>query len=350
MKKKYQVLVLLAVVVILLGITYHHGQRKEERYQVQFMDVFDTVTTITGYAKNEEEFSNQVAKIKEKFQYYNNLYDIYHSYEGISNIRTINENAGKAPVKVEPEMIELLKLGKEMYEITQGQVNIAYGSVLLVWHEYREEGMANPEHGKLPPKELLAECAQHTDINDLMIDEEAGTVYLADPKMSLDVGSIGKGYAVEKIAEYAKTQGMEHLLINAGGNVRGVGGHLDGSPWKIGIQNPNLDSKEDYIEKVQIADMSAVTSGDYQRYYEVEGKKYCHIIDVDTRMPAEYVASVSVVMKDSGEADAMSTALFNMEYEKGAALVESMPQIEAMWILKDGTIKYSSGFSAYLVK
>ena len=96
--------------------------------------------------------------------------------------------------------------------------------------------------------------------------------------------------------------------------------------------------------------MSIVTSGNYQRYYEVAGKRYCHIIDPDTMMPAEHMASVSVIMKDSGKADAMSTALFNMDYEEGKALVESMDGVEAMWILEDGSIQYSSGFSKYLAK
>lgn len=352
MERKYQVLVLVLAAVVAAGLIFYQGknQHKRERYEAQFTDVFDTVTQIIGYSESQESFSEQVRELKEQFDYYHQLYDIYHDYEGVNNIKTINDNAGKEPVTVSPEIIDLLKLGKEAYEKTDGEVNIACGSLLSLWHDYREAGLADPRQAELPSAEELESRAAHTDIEDIIIDEEASTVYLADPEMSLDVGSIGKGYAVQKVADYARAQGMENLLISAGGNVCAVGTKEEGEGWRVGIQNPDLDSEEGYVQKVVLKDMSIVTSGNYQRYYEVEGKQYCHIIDRDTLMPAEHMASVSVIMEDSGEADAMSTALFNMEYEEGKALVESMEGVEAMWILNDGTIQYSSGFSDYLVQ
>lgn len=347
MKRKYQALILVIVAAVFAGLLFYQrkGQSKIERYEAQFTDVFDTVTQIIGYAESEETFTEQISELKEQFDYYNQLYDIYNDYEGVNNIKTINDNAGKEPVTVAPEIIDLLKLGKEAYEKTNGEVNIAYGSVLRLWHDYRESGTQDPENAALPPMEELESRAVHTDIDNLIIDEEASTVYLADPEMSLDVGSIGKGYAVQQVAEYAKEHGMEHLLISGGGNICVVGAREDGEAWRVGIQNPDLSSEEAYVQRVQLQDMSIVTSGNYQRYYEVDGKQYCHIIDKDTMMPAEHMASVSVIMQDSGEADAMSTALFNMEYEEGKSFVESMEGVEAMWILNDGTIKYSSGFS-----
>lgn len=351
-KRKYQALILVIVAAVFAGLLFYQKKSpsKIERYEAQFTDVFDTVTQIIGYAESEETFTEQISELKEQFDYYNQLYDIYNDYEGINNIKTINDNAGKEPVTVAPEIIDLLKLGKEAYEKTNGEVNIAYGSVLRLWHDYRESGTQDPENAALPPMEELENRAVHTDIDNLIIDEEASTVYLADPEMSLDVGSIGKGYAVQQVAEYAKEHGMEHLLISGGGNICVVGAREDGEAWRVGIQNPDLNSEEAYVQRVQLQDMSIVTSGNYQRYYEVDGKQYCHIIDKDTMMPAEHMASVSVIMQDSGEADAMSTALFNMEYEEGKSFVESMEGVEAMWILNDGTIKYSSGFSKYLVQ
>lgn len=352
MKRKYQALILVIVAAVFAGLLFYQkkGASKTERYEAQFTDVFDTVTQIIGYAESQEAFSRQVSELKEQFDYYNQLYDIYNDYEGVANIKTINDNAGKEPVKVAPEIIDLLKLGKEAYEKTNGEVNIACGSVLRLWHDYREAGVEDPDSAALPPMEELESRAAHTNIDNLIIDEEASTVYLADPEMSLDVGSIGKGYAVQQVAEYAKEHGIEHLLISGGGNICVVGAREDGEAWRVGVQNPDLSSEEEYVQKVQLQDISIVTSGNYQRYYEVDGKQYCHIIDKDTMMPAEHMASVSVIMEDSGEADAMSTALFNMEYEEGKAFVESMEGVEAMWILNDGSIKYSSGFSKYLVQ
>lgn len=351
MKKRYQALILAAVVLVLTAVFYRSRTAGgQERYQVQFTAAFDTVTVITGYAQDEAEFTKQASRLEAQLIRYHKLYDIYHTYDGMNNLKTINDNAGRKPVKVEAEILELLKLGIDMYQQTGGKVNIAYGNVLKVWHKYREEGMADPEHAQLPPMEELQKEAVHTDIHNIIIDEAASTVYLADEKMSLDVGSIGKGYAVQQLSDYAREAGMEHLLISAGGNVSAVGAHPDGRKWTVGIRNPDMESPKAYIEKAAAADCAMVTSGNYQRYYEVDGKQYCHIIDGDTMMPAEYAASVTVIMEDSGKADAWSTALFNMDYETGKELVESQEGMEALWVLTDGTVTYSSGYSRYRIE
>ena len=181
--------------------------------------------------------------LRQKLMHYHQLYDIYHTYEGINNIKSINDAAGKNPVKVDKEIIELLKIGKEMYEKTDGKLQIVYGSVLSLWHEYRERGMENPKQAQLPPKEELIRRAGHTDIGKLILNEQASTVYLADEEMSLDVGSIGKGYAVQRLAEYAREIGMEHVLISVGGNVCAVGTKADQTPWLVGVENPDLDTQ-----------------------------------------------------------------------------------------------------------
>ncbi|MCI8484438.1 MAG: FAD:protein FMN transferase [Lachnospiraceae bacterium] len=344
-KKSYgAVVVLLAAVLVAGFLAAESKSNRMERYEVKFFDSFDTVTVITGYAKSQEEFQEQTELLQKKLKYYHELFDIYHAYEGINNIKTVNDAAGKEPVEVDREMIGLLKLGKEMYQETGGKINIAYGSVLSVWHEYREQGMADPKEAQLPPEELLRKQSEHTDISKVIIDEKASTVFLQDEDMSLDVGSIGKGYAVQRLAEYAEEIGMKHLLISVGGNVCAVGNKGDGEPWRVGIENPDLDSDQSYVGAVELTEGSIVTSGNYQRFYMVEGKRYCHIIDPDTGMPSEYFPSVSVMAEDSGKADALSTSLFNMEVQEGLALVESMPGVEALWIMEDGGVRCSSGF------
>lgn len=178
--------------------------------------------------------------------------------------------------------------------------------------------------------------------------ETENTVFLADPEMSIDVGSVGKGYAVQKSAEYAKEIGMENMLLSVGGNICAVGEKTDGSKWRLGIQNPDLDSEEIYIAKVDLKDECVVTSGDYQRYYTVDGIRYCHIIDPDTLMPANYFAAVSIVTKDSGMADALSTSVYNMPFDEGLAFVNSLEDVEAMWVLHDGSVRYSENFEKYI--
>lgn len=349
--ERRRILAIIFIAAILIGIfIYRYANSPMEQYSATFLDVFDTSTTIIGYAEDEENFTKQVKLLKEELERYHKLYDIYKDYDGINNIKTINENAGIAPVEVDSEIIDLLLLAKEMYKTTEGQINVAMGSVLEIWHEYREKGVNNPETAVLPPVEKLEEAALHTDINQVIIDKEASTVYLSDSEMSLDVGSIGKGYAVEKVAEYAKEIGIENILFSVGGNIRAVGSRIDGSSWRLGIQNPDLSSSKEYVKKVQIKDMSLVTSGDYQRYYIVDGKRYCHIIDPDTGMPANEFASVSILTGDSGVADALSTSVFNMSFEDGLKLVNSMEGVEAVWIMHDGTIRYSDNFEEYILE
>ena len=335
----------LAAVIILAGVVSKYSSQGElERYETTFFDIFDTVTSITGYAKSEEIFAGQAELLQKRMQHYHEMFDIYHTYEGVNNIKTINDAAGVEPVKVDGEIISLLKLGQEMYQKTGGKLNIAYGSVLSVWHEYREAGILEPENAQLPPESLLKERAGHTDMQKIVIDEGASTVFLEDPQMRLDVGSIGKGYAVQRLAEYAQEIGMEHVLFSVGGNVCAVGDKADGTPWRVGVEDPNAEWQGGYRQAVDIVGECLVTSGDYQRYYEVDGKRYCHIINPDTGMPSEYFPSVTVLAKDSGMADALSTSLFNMELEEGLAFVESIEDVEAMWIMEDGEIHCSSGF------
>lgn len=336
---------LIAVVFISMFIP-----KEKVQYRAVYIDSFDTATQIIGFDDSEEAFQQKADILNEKLIYYHKLYTIYSSYDNINNIRTININAGKEPVKVDKAIIDLLKFSKEMHQKTNGQINIAMGSVLSIWHNYRTDGINEPENASLPPMDKLEEAAKHTDINNIIIDEEASTVYLADEKMSLDVGSIGKGYAVQMVAEYARELGYDNLVLNVGGNVATIGTRADGSGWKIGIENPDRNSEKKTVTTVQISDKCLVTSGDYQRYYTVDGKNYCHIIDSDTLMPAEYFSAVSIIIDHSGMADALSTALFNMTYEEGLALINSIDGAEAIWVFPDGTLKYSDNFEQFVAE
>ena len=237
-----------------------------------------------------------------------------------------------------------------MYEETNGQVNVAMGSVLSIWHEHREFGRENPERATVPSKEVLENASKYTDIHDLIIDEEKSAVYLKDKNMELDVGGIGKGYAVQKTIEYAKEIGLEHAVISVGGNVCALEKKPDGNPWKIGIQNPDMTNDETYIAKVNVTNQCVVTSGDYQRYYMVNDVKYCHIIDPDTWMPANYFAAVTIITDDSCAADALSTAVYNMPLKEGLDYINGLEDVEAMWVMKDSSVVYSDYFEMYLVK
>ena len=321
---------------------------EKQKFNKVFYDYFDTVSTIVGYEKTQAEFDEKCEFIEKELKRYHELYDIYHTYSGVTNFCTMNKEAAKAPLKVDPDIIALLNFGREVYDVTSGRTNFAMGSVLAIWHEYRDLGNYDPLAAALPTMEELHAAAEHCDITDVIVDEEAGTVFYADPLLRLDVGAIAKGYATERIAQDLIEMGANNYALNIGGNIRTIGAKDDGSGWVAGIQNPDLTSSETYLLKVSLAGKALVTSGSYQRYYYVDGVRYHHIIDPETLMPKDNFVSVSILNEDSGMADALSTACFNLSLEDGMALIASLPDTEAMWVEPDGTEHYSEHFLDYL--
>lgn len=316
------------------------GQRPAEKkqYTATFLTLFDTVTTIVGKAESEESFAETAQRIHDELLIYHQLFDIYNEYDGIHNLKTVNDFAGVAPVVVDSKIIDLLLDCKEYWRATNGRVNAAMGSVLYLWHEARSEGINDPVHAHLPDEKALKNAAQHVDFDSVIIDETASTVYIADPDLRLDVGAVAKGWAVEQVAQDAPAG----LLISVGGNVRATGPKEEsGTPWVVGIQNPN--GGDSYLHTIYVSDGSVVTSGDYQRTYAVNGKNYHHIIDPDTLYPSEYWRSVTIVCENSGLADALSTALFLLSQEEGQKLLDQY-NAEAMWVSQDGTLYYSPNF------
>ena len=321
--------------------------QKLEAYDKQYLDYFDTITSVTIYAENEEQFAAYEQLVSSQLARYHQLFDIYENYEGINNIKSINDSAGLTPVQVDEEIIDLLEFSIDQYENTDGRFDVAMGSVLSVWHDYRERASEDPGHGAVPDQPELLRAAEHMDVSDIVIDKEASTVYLKDPDMRLDVGAVAKGYAAQQLAETLKEEGVEHALLSLGGNVAAIGTRGDGKPWRVGVQNPDLASSEPYLHVVDLENMSLVTSGTYQRFYEVDGKRYHHIIHPDTLMPWDAYQSVTILTPDSAMADALSTAVFNMELEEGRAFIEGMENTEALWVLADGSEVESSGFGAF---
>ena len=313
----------------------------QKQYQATFLELFDTVTTIVGYAETEEAFQAQAQAIYDRLLEYHRLFDIYEEYEGINNLKTVNDRAGTAPVEVDGAIIDLLLDCRALYEQTGGRVNVAMGSVLALWHQARSAGVEDPEHAALPGEAALAEAAAHTGFDAVHIDREASTVYLSDPGQSLDVGAIAKGWAVERVCR----QALAGLLVSVGGNVCATGPRpTDGSDWVVGIQDPDGGG---CLHTLCLSRGSVVSSGDYQRYYTVDGQRFHHIIDPDTLYPARLWRSVTVVCPDSGLADALSTALFTLPLEEGMELAAQCGA-EAMWLDHEGQSRCTPGFAEYI--
>ena len=320
--------------------------KKRNKYTAHSMDYFDTVITITGYEKSQEDFDKTSNEMFSQFSEYHQLYSIYHRFDDIENLCTINElvDGVHRTVTVDRRIIDMLLYAKKMYIETDGIMNVAMGSVLSIWHDYRTIGKDNPDTASLPPMDLLKAAAEHTDISKIEIDVTNNTVTLKDPLMKLDVGAVAKGYATERVALAFEEKGITGYVLNVGGNVRTIGSKADGTDWTIGIENPN---SSEYLAYLKLNGQSVVTSGSYQRFYYVDGKPYHHIIHPETLMPATEYLSVSVVCNDSGLGDALSTALFCLPQDKGLELIESLDDAEAMWVTVDRKKYYSSGFNKY---
>lgn len=336
------------VVFLLLFLTGCMQAEQRKAFDVQYFDYFDTFTSFTVYAEDEKQFQQYAELFQSELEYYHQQFDIYHNYNGINNMKTINDNAGITAVQVDKELLDFLEFAFEEYDRTRGKVNVAMGSVLSIWHSYREQGLSDPGQGQVPDKEILEQAAGHTDIAKVKINHEKSTVYLEDPAMSLDVGAMAKGYAGQQICRKLREAGVVSALVNIGGNVQTIGVKEGGKLWRVGVQNPDTSSSQSYLYALNLQDMALVTSGTYQRYYEVDGVRYHHIIDPETLFPRQDLASVTILCKDGGDADALSTAVFNMSLEEGQAFVESLEKVEALWVDADGNEIWSSGFKEYV--
>lgn len=330
MKKIIGILVL---VLVLVGCT---GKQKE-KFNTIFYNTFDTQIQYLEYANSKKEFNENSKFVESEYKRLHKLYDNYRDYEGITNVKTLNENAGKKPLKVDKDLFNLVKFSKENYEKTLGKVNIAMGNVLTIWHDIREENAGQDDDTKtiLPKQEDLIKANEHSDINSVVLDEKNMTVFIKDPKVSIDFGAVAKGYATELIAKELEEKGAKNASINAGGNVRTIGLPGDGrKEWKIGLQNPDVNNKKN-IKILNInGSKSIVTSGDYQRFFMHNGKKYHHIVDPKTLQPETLYRAVSVVTDDSGLADMLSTALYISTKDEAKKILENYKDIEIgiVWV------------------
>lgn len=330
----------------LLLLSSCSNNTKLEKFTSQLSEVgFDTFVSLNIYTTDVETYKTYETMVVDAFHHYNELFDKYNAYEGVNNIYTINEQAGKEPVKVDQEIIDMLLLSKAFSEKTNNQFDITMGPVLEIWHSYRDAGTIANEKGSestLPSIEELQEAKTCVGWDNVEINEVDQTVYLTKECASLDVGSVAKGYATEKVAQALEKEGVSAGIINAGGNVRLLGNKPDGSDWKVGIQIPDmLASATDSLATVSFDTPSSfVTSGDYQRFYMYNDKMIHHIIDPTTLFPANHFRAVTVIdPESSAEADILSTSLFTLSYEDGRNLLESLNEqghnLNAVWVFDD---------------
>lgn len=298
----------LLLCVFLLPVSGCTQTKKYERFRY---DLFDTEIQLIAYCNDEPTMDTMAGIAFSRLEELHKLFDIYNHYEGVTNLYDINRSGGQT-VAVDDDLMTLLTYAKEAYTLTSGRVNIAMGTVLELWKSARDTGI-------LPEDTALRSAAHHCDISDLLLDKQKGTVTLSDPDMRIDVGSVAKGWAAGAAAQALKDAGYADFVLSAGGNVVAAGSN-NGKPWKVGIQDPQ--NPEALCNLEEVSDLCVVTSGGYQRYVEISGKRYHHIIDPDTLYPGNYVLSATVLCGDSALADVLSTACFLLPPEKAMELAE----------------------------
>lgn len=293
---------------------------------------FDTFITLTIYdtGSDSTRILDQAFSLCETYEH---LFS--RTLEG-SDINRIN-HAGSTPVVVSDETIDLLDTALYYAELSGGKIDPTIAPVKDLWN------FDNKEQAALPDQSQLKAACSHVDYHNVVIDKDAHTVTLSDPDARLDLGFIAKGYIADKLKEYLLSEGVAHAIIDLGGNILCVGTKPDNTAFRVGIRYPFKDTA-DMITSLSCVDQSIVTSGIYERYFELDGTIYHHILDPETGYPIQNnLLSVTILSETSVEGDALSTLCYILGLSDGMALIESLDHTEAIFITDDDSLHYSSG-------
>ena len=287
------------------------------KYYTKNLFYMDTIINVKIYSNNQKKVDDAFQEIEKIYKKYDEVADIYNDH---SELYRVNHSNG--PIVISDDLLELIKSGQDWYNKSNGLLNINIGSLTSLWHEFRNNNTLDDA------------AIKKADIsNDIIIDGNtiSGTFHF-------DLGSIAKGYATEQAGQYLESMGLNYYIINAGGNVK-VGKSYKGY-YTIGVQSP-IEIGNFYVIKGM--NISVVTSGGYERYYEYNGNIYHHIIDPNTRYPANYVKSVTIIGNNSALCDALSTTLFLMNIEDGKEFIKDY-DVDVIWFTNDNKIVTNEGF------
>lgn len=322
---------MLAVVFCLLLLS---GCQKKEEASVSLENfLLDTPIELTLYGADADEAVLHAAM--KEISRLENLLSV--EKEG-SDMQRLAAAAGQDWVDISPECEAVLRRAQEIWALSDGHFDITTGPLIDLW--------AIGDGGHYPTEEERQAAMAKISSEKLLVED--GRAFLTEPGMKANLGAIAKGYIADQIKLFLQDAGVTHAQINLGRNLLFIGGHTDDSPFLVGVQSP-WDAQGEVSLAVQVKDMSVVTAGTNERYFEYEGKRYHHILDPFTGFPADLgVASVTIISQESVMGDALSTTCLLLGPEAGLARIEQMPGIEALYLMDDGRQIMSSGFASYL--
>lgn len=295
-------------------------------------EVMATTVRVTVPAESPGIAAEEAAEAV--FEVFRRVDAVMSEWQESSPLSEVNRRAGGEPVAVPAELREVIRRGLEIGELTGGAFDVTWAALWGLW-DFRAPTPS------VPPAEEIDRRARLVDFRKVELDEAAGTVRLPEPEMMIGLGGIAKGYALAEAAEALRARGLEDFLLVSGGQVYAAGSRSD-RPWRVGVRDPR-GGPEDFFALVELADASASTSGDYERYFVADGVRYHHILDPRTGRPARGLRSATVVAADAVLADALSTGIFVMGPEAGLALAERLPGVEAVLVDEEGKVLTTSG-------
>lgn len=333
LKKLFCILAIITTLFTIAGCTDNKSNQDVQQEYVSKTDFYlDTVVDIKIYNPNNKS-AEVIDKAMERIGALEEILSIH--IEG-SDLWKVKENAGIKPVEVSKETMEVMKASLKYSEYTNGLFDVTTGPLVDLW-------AINPPNGYVPTEEELQTTLSKVNYNNMIIDEENNTIFLKDKGMIANLGAIAKGYIADEVKEILVENDVKNAIINLGGNVLLVGGKPDNSSFKIGVQDPNSD-RGAYLGIIDDRDLSVVSSGDYERYFEVEGKRYHHILNPATGYPADNeIRQVTILSKLSVDGDGLSTSTFVLGLKDGMKLIESIDDVEGIFVTKDHKIYLTSG-------
>ena len=308
------------------------GTTKEPLTATDFY--FDTVIKILLYDTNDQKILDDAMELCQQYE------KKFSRTIETSEISKINNSKG-TPVTVSDETIELLKKGIHYSKLSNGAFDLTIAPLSNLWN-------FKDNTGTIPSDEEIKEKCSHINYENILI--KGNTVTLLDPEMSIDLGGIAKGYVADQLKEFFISKGIEHGIIDLGGNVLLIGNKPDGSDFHIGIQKP-FDERNETIASLSVHDKSVVSSGIYERYFKINDQIYHHILNPFTGFPYENnLLSVTIISDSSVDGDALSTTCFSLGLEKGMELIDQLENTEAVFITKDYKLHYSKNIEDIIIK